>query len=141
MNTEPQTLFNNLPNWDDSDLEEQMSKILERDRETLARINMLAPFLNFSEKMAAGLWAYWSIDQSHAQLCDLKPKHGEFATTLKSVVELVGDLSPQAKAEFASDILLEDWEMNLVAGQPVIKAPVPEDDDEDDDDYGLDEEY
>ena len=114
-----QTLFfNNLPNWDDDDLEKQMTKISESDRGLLARIQMLLPFLNWSEKMAAGLHSYHSIDTSHAQLCDLKPKHGEFSAELRTVIDLIRLLSPQSKAEFASDILLEDWEMGPVTDSP-----------------------
>lgn len=107
-----------MPDIDDEDLDKQMAKISENDRESLTRINMLEPFLNWSEKMAAGLHAYWAIDTSHTQLCELKPKHGEFSAALRSVIDLVKSLSPQAKAEFASDILLEDWEMGPVTDSP-----------------------
>jgi hypothetical protein len=108
----------NLPDIDDEDLQEQMTEICESDRLLLQRINMLKPFLNWSEKMAAGLHAYWLIDTSHAQLCDLRGRHGFFSNGLQSVIDLVRSLSPQAKAEFASDILLEDWEMKAVTDSP-----------------------
>ena len=99
-----------MPDIDDENLDEQMAKISESDRELMARINMLLPFLSWSEKMAAGLHAFWLIDTSHTQLCDIRGRHGFFTTPLLSVIDLIKSLSPQAKAEFASDILLEDWE-------------------------------
>lgn len=95
-----------------------MAEILESDRLLMARVAMLKPFLNWNEKMAAGLHAYWAIDVSHTQLWELKPKHGEFSAALRSVIDLIQSLSPQAKAEFASDTLLEDWEMSPVTDSP-----------------------
>jgi hypothetical protein len=100
-----------IPDIDDENLEEQMIEISESDRELLTRINLLTPFLSWSEKMAVGLHAYYLIDTSHAQLCDLKPKHEKFGIGLQAVINLIQLLSPQAKAEIASEILLEDWDL------------------------------
>jgi hypothetical protein len=118
-NQNPKTMYDTLPDIDDENLEKKMTEILESDRLLMQRIYMLKPFLNWNEKMAAGLHAYWAIDNSHTQLCELKPKHGEFSAALRSVIDLIQSLSPQAKAEFASDTLLEDWEMSpAVADSP-----------------------
>lgn len=67
--------------------------------------------MNPSEKMALGLNAYWLLDESHHQLCDLKPKHGNYAADVQTGISLVQQLSPQGKAEFATDLLMDDWEM------------------------------
>ena len=109
---------NNLLDINDENLEEKMAEILESDRLLMQRVAMLKPFLNWSEKMAAGLYAYWAIDNSHTQLWELKAKHGEFSAALRSVIDLLQSLSPQAKAEFASDILMEDWEMRSITDSP-----------------------
>ena len=111
-------MYDLLPDLDDENLEERMAEILESDRLLMQRISMLKPFLNWSERMAAGLYAYWAIDNSHTQLWELKPKHGEFSAALRSVIDLVRLFSPQAKAEFASDILMEDWEMRSITDSP-----------------------
>jgi hypothetical protein len=67
-----------IPDIDDKNLDEQIAKISESDRELMARINMLLPFLSWSEKMAAGLHAFWLIDTSHTQLCEIRGRHGFF---------------------------------------------------------------
>lgn len=104
-------MHDTLPDLNDENLEERMTEILESDRLLMQRISMLKPFLNWNEKMAAGLHAYWAIDNSHTQLWELKAKHGEFSAALRSVIDLTQSLSPQAKAEFASEILMGDWEI------------------------------
>ncbi|MEG3899780.1 MULTISPECIES: hypothetical protein [unclassified Microcoleus] len=68
--------------------------------------------------MALGLNAYFLLDESHHQLCDLKPKHGEYAVTVQVGISLVRQLSPQGKAEFATDLLMDDWEMGPVGDAP-----------------------
>jgi hypothetical protein len=104
-----------MPNIDDDDLENQMEAILQSDAKIQQQLALLMRDLSGTEKMALGLNAYFLIDQSSTQLCDLKPKHGEYSAELQSGIFLVQQLSPQAKAEFAANILMDDWEMGLVA--------------------------
>ena len=107
-----------LPNIDDDDLENQMETILQNDAKIQQQIALLIHGMNGPEKMALGLNAYFLIDESSTQLCDLKPKHGEYSAELQSGIFLVQQLSPQAKAEFAADILMDDWEMGSVDDSP-----------------------
>jgi len=100
-----------LPNLDDDDLEEQMEKIIQSDSKIQQQLALLIHEMNPSEKMALGLNAYWLLDESHHQLCDLKPKHGNYAADVQTGISLVRQLSPQGKAEFATDLLMDDWEM------------------------------
>lgn len=108
----------NLPDLDDDNLENQMEAILQSDAKIQQQLALLIRDLSGIEKMALGLNAYFLIDETSTQLCDLKPKHGEYSAELQSGIFLAQQLSPQAKAEFASDILLEDWEMGLVVDSP-----------------------
>lgn len=107
-----------IPDIDDDDLENQMEAILQSDAKIQQQLALLIRDLNFPEKMALGLNAYFLIDETSTQLCDLKPKHGEYSTELQSGILLAQQLSPQAKAEFAGDILMDDWEMGSVDDSP-----------------------
>lgn len=101
-----------LPNLDDDDLEEQMEMIIQSDSKIQQQLALLIHEMSPPEKMALGLNAYWLlVDDSHHQLCDLKPKHGNYAADVQTGISLVQQLSPQGKAEFATDLLMDDWEM------------------------------
>lgn len=107
-----------LPDLDDDDLEEQMDKIIKNDTQIQQQLALLIRDLSGTERMALGLNAYFLIDQSSTQLCDLKPKHGEYSAEVQSGIFPIQQLSPQAKAGFAADLLMDDWEMGLVADSP-----------------------
>lgn len=107
-----------MPSIDDDDLENQMETILQSDAKIQQQLALLIRDLSGTEKMALGLNAYFLIDQSSTQLCDLKPKHGEYPAELQSGILLAQQLSPQAKAEFAVDILMDDREMGSVDDSP-----------------------
>jgi hypothetical protein len=62
------------------------------------------------EKMALGLHAFWLIDTSYKQLCQVQPRYSEFSAKLNEAIALVRQLQPQTLAEVANEILLEDWE-------------------------------
>ena len=96
--------------------EEQMDKIMESDAKIQQQLALLMRDLSGPEKMALGLNAYFAIDRSPTQLCDLKPKHGEYSPEVQSGILLVQQLSPQAKAEFVVDLLTDDWEMGVIPG-------------------------
>ena len=96
--------------------EEQMDKIMKSDAEIQQQLALLMRNLNGPEKMALGQNAYFLIDQSPTQLCDLKPKHGEYSADIQNGIFLIGRLSPQTKAEFAVDLLTDDWEMGIIPG-------------------------
>ena len=104
-------MYARLPNLDDDDIEEQMETIIQSDSKIQQQLALLIHEMNPSEKMALGLNAYWLLDESHHQLCDLKPKHGNYAADVQTGISLVQQLSPQGKAEFATDLLMDDWEM------------------------------
>ena len=104
-----------MPDIDD-DLEEQIDKITKSDAEIRHRLALLMHEMNSPEKRALGLNAYFAIDESFTQLCDLKPKHGEYSADIQNGILLVQQLSPQAKAEFAVDLLTDDWEMGVIPG-------------------------
>jgi len=63
--------------------------------------------------MAVGLTAYHRIDQTSAQLIEVKPRHGEFDAPVASAMELLNALSPSALAELAGDILHDDFEIEM----------------------------
>lgn len=107
-----------IPDIDDDDLENQMEAILQSDAKIQQQLALLMRNLSGTEKMALGLNAYFLIDESSTQLCDLKPKHGEYSAELQGGILLVQQFSLQAKAEFAADILMDDWEMGPVDDSP-----------------------
>lgn len=100
--------FSKMPDIDDNDLEEQMERIIQSDSKIQQQLALLIHEMNPSAKMALGLNAYWLLDESHHQLCDLKPKHGNYAADVQTGISLVQQLSPQGKAEFATDLLMDD---------------------------------
>ena len=93
------------------DAEEELVQLLVRDRTTLGLLFLKLESLNWSEKMAVGLTAYHRIDQTSAQLIEIKPRHGEFTSPVTEAMELLKALSPSALAEFAGDILQDDFEI------------------------------
>lgn len=107
------TFFSGLPNFDDDDLDGQMQRIMTSDRDLLNQIYSLLPCFNWYEKMAIGLIAYHSIDNSHTNLMRIEPIHGDisFSVEMKRAIELVKNLSPEALAEVAGDMLLEKFEI------------------------------
>jgi hypothetical protein len=110
-----------LPDFDSPTLEEEMAEILKSDRKQLMQLCLLIETFNWHEKMAVGLAAYHQIDPTHTQLFKLTPAHGELSIPLKQAIEFVQKLSPQALAELAVDILLEDFELRDLG--PVEDAP------------------
>lgn len=119
-------MYPRLPDIDDSDFDEQLQKISQSDSKIQQQLALLIHEMTPPEKMALGLNAYFLLNESHYQLCDLRPKHGEYATGVQTGIELVRQLSPQGKAEFAADLLMDDWEMgpaddNLVAPSTIIE--------------------
>jgi len=94
--------------------------VLASDAAIYAQFLFIKPQLTWPELMAAGLHAYQGIDKSETQLCELTPRYGEFSDSLQALIFLVQQLSPQGKAEFASDLLLEDWGLNV---SPLLDAP------------------
>ena len=96
--------------------EEQIDKIMKSDAEIKGQLALLMRDLNSPEKMALGLNAHFLIDQSPTQLCDLKPKHEEYSADVQNGIFLISRLSPQAKAEFVTDLLMDDWEMGIIPG-------------------------
>lgn len=98
------------PNSND-DLEEQMDRISKSDADLQQQLALLMYPMGHSEKMALGLNAYFLIDESPTALCELKPKHGDYSPEVLRGIFLIQQLSPQAKAEFAADLLMEDWEL------------------------------
>lgn len=109
-----------IPDIDDDDLENQMEAILQSDAKIQQQLALLMRNLSGTEKMALGLNAYFLIDESPTQLCDLKPKYREYSAELQSGILLVRQFSLQAKAEFAADILMDDWEMGPADDSPSI---------------------
>ena len=107
-----------MPNIDDDDLENQMETILQSDAKIQQQLALLMHGMNGPEKMALGQNAYFAIDQSSTQLCDLKPKHGEYSAEVQGGIFLVQQFSPQAKAAFAADLLIDDWEMGSADDSP-----------------------
>ena len=107
-----------IPDIDDDDLENQMEAILQSDAKIQQQLALLMRDLSGTEKMALGLNAYFLIDEASTQLCDLKPKHKEYSAELQGGILLVQQLSLQAKAEFAADILMDDWEMGPADDSP-----------------------
>ncbi|TAE15485.1 MAG: hypothetical protein EAZ94_04305 [Oscillatoriales cyanobacterium] len=93
------------------DIDDELVKILVRDRTTLGLLFLTLEKLAWNERMAVGLAAYHSIDQTSAQLIEIKPRHGEFATPVAEAMELLKALSPSALAELAGDILQDDFEL------------------------------
>src|SRR6185503_3222352 len=101
-----------LPDINDENLSGKINNTITSDSQLQHELAVLMYPLNFHEKMALGLNAYYSIDQSHTQLCELKPKHGSYSPEVLRGILLIQQLSPQGKAEFAADIALGDWELS-----------------------------
>ena len=93
----------NFKSTDDAD--DELVQIIMRDRTTLGQLFLKLEHLNWSEKMAVGLTAYHRVDQTSAQLIEIKPRYGEFSTPVAEAMELLNALSPSALAELAADIL------------------------------------
>ncbi|MCC3405186.1 MAG: hypothetical protein JGK17_06240 [Microcoleus sp. PH2017_10_PVI_O_A] len=93
------------------DANDELIKILVRDRTTLGLLFLKLEKLAWNEKMAVGLAAYHGIDKTSAQLIEIKPRHGEFAAPVAEAMKLLEALSPSALAELAGDILQDDFEL------------------------------
>lgn len=111
---------NNLPNFDDDDLDKQMEAITKADGNILQQIAMLTHGSNWHEKMALATNAIVAIDDSPTQLCVIQPKHGRYNENLAAAIGLLRHLSPGAKAELAVDILSDDWELGTTEDAPSI---------------------
>jgi hypothetical protein len=99
--------FNSLP------LEEDMEAILISDAKCLKQLQPILKALNWQEKMAVGLTAYWTICGNNS-LLKLVPQH-ELNEQTKQAIEIVENLSPEALAGLSSDILAEDFEIQDTA--------------------------
>jgi len=95
------------------DVDDELVQIIVRDRSTLGQLFLKLEKLNWSEKMAVGLTAYHRIDQTSAQLIEIKPRYGEFDAPVAEAMELLNALSPSALAELAKDILQDDFEIEM----------------------------
>jgi hypothetical protein len=93
------------------DANDELVKILVRDRTTLGSLFLKLEKLTWNERMAVGLAAYHRIDKTSTQLIEIKPRHGEFAAPVTEAMELLQALSPLALAELAGDILQDDFEI------------------------------
>lgn len=109
---------NNLPNFNDDDLDKQIEAIAEADGNVIQQIVMLTHGSNWHEKMALATNAIVAIDDSHTQLCILQPKYGRYNENLAAAIGLLRYLSPGAKAELAVDILSDDWELGPAEDAP-----------------------
>ncbi|MEG4287020.1 hypothetical protein QUB68_28340 [Microcoleus sp. A006_D1] len=95
------------------DADDELVQILVRDRTTLGILFLKLEKLSWSEKMAVGLTAYHRIDQTPAQLIEVKPRYGEFDAPVAAAMELLNALSPSALATLAGDILQDDFEIEM----------------------------
>lgn len=93
------------------DVDDELVQIIVRDRTTLGQLFIQLENLNWSEKMAVGLTAYHRIDQTSAQLIEIKPRYGEFSAPVAEAMELLKALSPLALAELAADIVQNDFDI------------------------------
>lgn len=91
--------------------DEEVVRMLLKDRETLGKIFLKLQDLNWNEKMAIGFAAYHQIDKTSAQLIEIKPRYGEFEAPVEEVVSLLAHLSPLALAELATDIVQNDFDI------------------------------
>ena len=104
------TAYEQLPNLDDDDFDEQLQKISASDADLQQQLALLMYPMGRPEKMALGLNAYISIDESHTQLCELRSKYGDYSPEVLRGIFLIQQMSPQAKAEFAADLVMADWD-------------------------------
>ena len=95
------------------DVDDELVQILVRDRATLGLLFLKLEKFNWSEKMAVGLTAYHRIDQTSAQLIEIKPRYGEFTASVAEAMELSKALAPSALAALAVDILTEYLEIEM----------------------------
>src|SRR5687768_5092303 len=107
-----------LPDMNDENLSEQINNTVKSDSELQHELAVLMYPLNFHEKMALGLNAYIAINESHTQLCELKPKYGGYSSEVLRGIFLIQQLSLQGKAEFAADLLLGDWDLGADDAAP-----------------------
>ncbi len=89
---------------------DELVQTLIRDRATLGALFLKLEKLDWNEKMAVGLTAYHRIDQTSAQLMEIKPRDGEFSPAVAEAMELLKALSPSALAALTGDILQDDFE-------------------------------
>lgn len=89
---------------------DELVQNLIQDRTTLGKLFLKLEKLDWNEKMAVGLTAYHRIDQTSAQLMEIKPRDGEFSPAVAEAMELLKVLSPSALAALAGDILQDDFE-------------------------------
>lgn len=114
----PYDSADNLPNFDDDDLDKQITTIAEADGNVMQQIAMLTHGSNWHEKMALATNAIVAIDDTHTQLCVVQPKHGRYNENLAAAIALLRHLSPGAKANLAIDILSDDWEYGVTDDAP-----------------------
>lgn len=96
-----------LPDMDDDDLDEQMQSILAADAIIYRQIEKLFEDMEWKEKMFVGLRAYHSISPD---LCTIKPQ-ANLSEAANEALLLIRKLGPQGRAELASQILMDDWDL------------------------------
>jgi hypothetical protein len=111
------TFFAGLPSFDDDDLDGQMTNIMTSDRDLRKQLVPLLQQMSWYEKMAIGQIAYNTIDSTHTNLIRVTFVHGEVSLTeaMTQAIAIIKKFSPEALAELAGDILLEEfeiWEVN-----------------------------
>lgn len=109
-----------LPDFDGSDVSEEMRKIGEQDYRIMEALALVMRSLDFAEKMTLALYAHAGILPESDSLCELEPT-SEYCDDLTGAIALLQHLSPQGKCELAIDILSDDWDLGAV--NPPIDAP------------------
>jgi hypothetical protein len=88
---------------------EQESPEIANDIYIYRELRTLLEQMTCPQKMAVGLYAYWLTDTTIGQLCELRPRYGEFPPEVDEAIALVKQLHNASLAEVANEILLEDW--------------------------------
>jgi len=91
------------------DSEQQESSGIANDIHIYRKLRSLLEEMTCPEKMVIGIYAYWLTDTTPTQLCELRPRYGEFPPGVDDAIALVKQLHNASLAEVANEILLEDW--------------------------------
>ena len=84
----------------------EAQKIAASDKETLAKLSNFLEKIDWHEKIAVGQTAYFFIDNTHHKILKLTPVQG-LSEPMKHAMQLIENLSPQALAELATELLEE----------------------------------